>query len=193
MNMRHMTGTLIALALVAVPATAYGQGLGIKGGVSFGNVSNSGVLPGDPGTRTGFAIGVAAFSPGPVGIGIEALYAQRGVTGDEGIQSRELEYIDVPLYLRLALPNPAATPYAYVGPQISYELGCDAGDQSCPDSGRPQWPTAGVIGAGVAFAEQRISIEGRYVYGLSDLNIGTVTDEDSYRDRTFMVLGAITF
>ena len=189
-NTKHV---LVALALAAMPAAVDAQGLGIKGGMSFGSVSNSGVLPGDVGTRTGFAIGIAAFSPGPVGFGIEALYAQRGVTGDENIASRELEYIDLPVYLRVALPNPAVTPYAYAGPQISYELGCDAGDESCPESDRPQWPTAAVVGAGVALGEQRISIEARYVYGLSDLNVGTVTDEDSYEDRSFMVLGAITF
>ena len=184
---------LVALALAAMPVAVGAQGLAIKGGVSFGDVSNSGVLPGDVEMRTGFAIGVAAFSPGPVGFGIEALYAQRGVTGDETIDSRELEYIDIPLYLRVALPNPAVTPYAYLGPQISYELGCDAGDDSCPESDRPQWPTAGVIGAGVAIGDQRFSIEGRYIYGISDLNVGTVTDEDSYEDRSFMILGAVAF
>ena len=184
--------TLIAIALLTAPAVASAQ-VGIKGGVSFGNVSNSGVLPGDVGSRTGFTIGISAFSPGPLALGLEALYSQRGVTGAESTASRELEYIDVPLLLRASLPAPVS-PYVYLGPQISYELNCDAGDDSCPGSDRPQWPTAGVIGAGVAFGEEaRFSVEGRYIYGLSDLNFETVTDDDSYEERSFMVLGAITF
>ena len=184
---------LMAVACIAAPAAIGAQGFGIKAGASFGNVSNRGVLPGEVGRRTGFAVGIAAFTPSPIGFGIEALYAQRGVTGDESTASRELEYIDVPLYLRVSLANPAIAPFAYAGPQISYELNCDTGDESCPGSDRPQWPTSAVIGAGIALADQRISIEGRYVYGLSDLNFDTVSDEDSYRDRSFMVLGAITF
>ena len=183
----------LALALVAAPAAGSAQGFGIKGGASFGSVSNRGVLPGDVGRRTGFTVGIAMFTPSPIGLGLEALYSQRGVTGDESTASRELEYIDVPVYLRVALANPAIAPFAYAGPQISYELNCDTGDDSCPGSDRPQWPTSAVVGAGIALADQRISIEGRYVYGLSDLNFDTVSDEDSYRDRSFMILGAITF
>jgi hypothetical protein len=38
-----------------------------------------------------------------------------------------------------------------------------------------------------------LSVEGRYIYGLSDLDFDTVSDEDSYEERSFMILGAVTF
>jgi len=186
--------TTVALCAIAfAPTTATAQ-VGIKGGASFGNVSNSGVLPGDVEGRTGFTIGISAFTPGVLGLGLEGYYSQRGVTGRETIASRELEYIDVPLLVRAALPTGVVAPYAFAGPQISYELECSSGDESCPESGRPQWPTAGVIGAGVAFGENmNVSVEGRYIYGLSELDFETVTDENSYRERSFVILSAIAF
>lgn len=187
------TSAVAALALLIAPSLASAQTVGIKAGASFGDVSNSGVLPGDVGTRTGFTVGVTAFTPGALAVGLEVLYSQRGVTGDEEIASRELEYIDIPLLLRASLPAPIS-PYVYLGPQVSYELNCDSGDESCPESGRPQWPTAGVVGAGVSFGtDARFSVEGRYIYGLSDLDLDTLTDDESYEERSFMVLGAITF
>lgn len=191
--MRNIKAVLVALAFLAAPAAGSAQGIGIKGGVSYGNVSNSGVLPGDVGSRTGFTVGISAFSGGPLALGLEALYSQRGVTGVESTASRELEYIDIPLLVRAMLPAPVA-PYVYAGPQISYELGCDTGADSCPGSDRPQWPTAAVVGAGVAFGgAQRFAVEGRYIYGISDLNFETVSDEDSYQERSFMVLASFLF
>ncbi|HET9949174.1 MAG TPA: porin family protein [Longimicrobiales bacterium] len=191
--MRYVTALAAAYAIGLSPAALEAQAA-IKGGVSFGDVSNSGVLPGDVEGRTGFTIGLSLFSPGPIGIGLEVFYSERGVTGREAPASRELEYIDVPLLLRAAIPTGSVAPYAFAGPQISYELDCSSGDESCPDSGRPQWPTAGVIGAGIAFGENmNFSIEGRYVYGLSDLDLETITTSESYEDRSFMILGAIGF
>jgi len=33
-----------------------------------------------------------------------------------------------------------------------------------------------------------VTIEGRYVYGLQDLKLATITSSDSYKNRTFMIL-----
>src|SRR5690242_4243615 len=46
-------------------------GFELKGGVSWGNVSNRGVLPGQLEGRNGFALGVGMFGGSPVGFGIE--------------------------------------------------------------------------------------------------------------------------
>ena len=57
--MRLIRNTMAALIVgLALPHIAAAQSeLSIKGGASFGNVSNKGVLPGDLGGRTGFAAG----------------------------------------------------------------------------------------------------------------------------------------
>ncbi|HEX3273804.1 MAG TPA: hypothetical protein VHR43_03025, partial [Gemmatimonadales bacterium] len=76
----------LAALLAVVPVSLAAQvELGVKGGASFGDVSNKGVLPGNLDTRTGFAAGVSVgLGGGLVGVGGEALYAQRGLTGDVG-------------------------------------------------------------------------------------------------------------
>jgi hypothetical protein len=194
--MKRSTGLLVAaigLALASPLAAQDGYGgLVLKGGLSYGDVSNSGVLPGDAGSRSGVAIGLGFLTGGPLGFGFEGLYAQRGVTGGPG-NARELDYIDVPAYLRLGLTNPLLEPFAYAGPQVSFELKCESNGGTCP-SGRPGTTFAGIIGAGARLpALGGISVEGRYVYGLTDLKLGTVTDSESYQTRSFLILVGFGF
>ena len=184
----------IAAPVVTPLAAQVGSGGGvmIKAGVSYGDVSNSGVFPGGARRRDGAAAGLGFLSGGFSGIGVEALYAQRGIVGLPG-SSCELDYIDVPVYLRLAVANPAVEPFAYAGPQASFELKCDSDGGSCP-SGRPRISYAGVIGGGVRLpAVGGIQVEGRYVYGLTDLELGTIADSESYRTRSFMLLFGLSF
>jgi hypothetical protein len=190
--------TLIALSLLAalpvLPAIAGAQSFGIKGGYSFGSVpNNGGVFPGTLSAHSGIAIGVGVATGGVIGLGLEALYAQRGFTSSVLGASRKLSYIDVPAYLRFALPNDLVTPFGYVGPQFSFELNCDSGNGACP-SGRDKVSYAGIVGAGVKVPMfMNASIEGRYVYGLNDLNMGTVTTKANYQTRSFMLLVGIGF
>jgi hypothetical protein len=168
------------------------DGFILKGGFSYGDVSNSGVFPGGARTRSGAAIGIAMASRDPIGVGVELLYAQRGIIGEPG-SSRELDYLDLPVYLKLATANRNFEPFAYVGPQVSWELRCNSNGGSCP-SGRDRISYAGVIGAGARLPTiGGLSIEARYVYGLTDLRLGTVTDTESYKTRSFMVLLGIGF
>jgi hypothetical protein len=193
--MKRTIACTIALVLsVAVVASAQ-SGMALKGGMSFGNVSNSGVLPGNLDTRTGFAVGLS-LGPGHgiLGIGVEGLYAQRGFISSSPPNERKLDYIDVPVYLRATFPSPGIAPFAYAGPQVSFELRCRAGGSVCPDSGRPSTTYAAVIGGGVRLgASSAFSIEGRYVYGLTDLKLSTVTSSDSYKTRSFLILAGWAF
>jgi Outer membrane protein beta-barrel domain len=191
--MRTLISLGCLLFLAGLPA-ARAQGLGIKGGLSYGNVSNSGVLPGNLGARTGFAAGVAlATSSSGLGFGAEALYAQRGVTSSTGIDSRSLDYLDVPLSARVTLPTPGLAPFAYAGPMVSFELRCRAGGVACPDTGRPKRSYAAVIGAGVSLGGRGVSLEGRYIYGLTDLKLNTITSSASYHSRSFLILAGVPF
>lgn len=183
------------LCLAAAFTTAQAQGVGIKGGLVWNNVANSGALPGNPGPFTGWTGGLMlSTGKGPVGIGIEGLYARRGVSAPTFTDSRRLDYIDVPAYLRIMIPTPGVAPYAYAGPQVSFELNCSAGGSPCP-SGRPKMSYAGIIGAGVSFGGVggRLSVEGRYMYGLTDLKLSTATSSSSYKTRSFLILMGIGF
>lgn len=192
--MKHTFGLLVALTLgAASPALA--QGLGVKGGLSYGDVSNRGLLPGQLTNRTGFAIGAGIGTTGTLlSFGLEGLYAQRGVVSDNGADERKLDYIDLPAYLRVTVPTPGVAPYAYAGPQFSFELSCRAGSNPCPDTDRPKVTYAAVIGGGVRLGQPgSLSIEGRYIYGLNDLKLSTVTSSESYQTRSFMILLGLGF
>jgi len=167
-------------------------GFEVKGGASWGNVSNRGVLPGSLRGRNGMALGLGVHGGSPVGFGIEGLWVQRGVFTDVlTINSRELDYIDVPGYLRLSVPF-ALQPFILAGPMASFEIRCRAGGVDCPDTGRPTTTWSAVIGAGIRFHPGvALSVEGRYVYGLTDLHLSTVTSSSSYRTRSFMLLAGI--
>ena len=156
--MKRTLAVIGFLLMAGTSATAYAQGggLGIKGGLSYGNVSNSGAFPGSVSQRSGFAIGLSGNTGGVIGLGIEGLYAQRGFDNSVAADARHLDYIDVPIYLRLAAPPGTFAPFAYAGPQGSYELNCGTDSGNCPDSGRPKVTYSGVIGAGLAFGMQRL-------------------------------------
>jgi hypothetical protein len=185
---------IAVLSLLVAPTMARAQGgFGIKGGLSYGTATNNGVDPGAT-QRSGFAIGLGANTGGVVGFGIEGLYAQRGFTSSVGANSRKLDYIDVPIYLRVSIPVPIISPFVYAGPQGSYELKCGTDTGNCPDSGRPKLTYAGVIGGGLRFGVLGgLSVEGRYIYSLTDLNLSTVSTTKSYQARSLMLLVGIGF
>ena len=105
--MHRRCSLLVALLALAAPITLLAQGeAGIKGGISFGNISNKGVLPGNLDTRTGFAAGLfLGYRVGFLGVGIEGLYAQRGAKSDQSLATSQtrLDYIDVLAYVKVSL------------------------------------------------------------------------------------------
>lgn len=192
--MKRSVAILAALPLCFAAATANAQGIGLKGGVVFNNVKDNGALPGSLERRTGWTAGLT-FSTlaGPVGIGIEGLYARRGVNAPNATDARDLDYIDVPAYLRVMIPTGAVSPYLFAGPQVSFELNCRAGSGSCP-SGRSKTTYAGIIGAGVFLGDKGgLSLEARYMYGLSNLHLSTVSSSSSYKARSFLILAGLQF
>lgn len=193
--MKHSFRLLPIVLLALAPAMLAAQGVGIKGGLSYGNVSNRGLLPGNLGRRSGFAVGVAFGSATSLlGIGFEGMYAQRGVSGAAAGDSRRLDYADVPVYLRLMIPTVAVAPYAYAGPQVSFELRCSAAPGDCPPSDRPKTTTSAVLGGGVRIGPRGgFTIEGRYIYGLTNLKLDTITSSNSYKTRSFLMLAGFAF
>jgi hypothetical protein len=72
---------------------------------------------------------------------------------------------------------------------VSFELSCQAAPGDCPGTGRPLTSYAAVLGAGVRLgARGGLSVEGRYLYGLTDLKLSTVTSSSSYKTRSFLLL-----
>jgi hypothetical protein len=193
MQHRHYMAALALAALVATPLSLQAQGgMGIKAGFSWGSVpNNGGALPGTLSAHNGAALGIGMNSGGVVGFGVEGLYAERGFNSSSAGSSQRMSVIDVPVYLRVAAENPGLTPYAYAGPQGSIEIRCDGGGGACP-SNREKTTFAGIIGGGVRLG-RGLSVEGRYVYGLTDLHLSTITTSENYRTRSFMLLAGFGF
>ena len=185
---------VLALA-AAAPANAQVE-FGIKGGASFGNISNKGLLPGNLKTRTGWAAGVAlSLRARVLGVGAEALYARRGLKSD-GTGDLKLDYVDIPVYAKIQAPTPGISPFGYIGPQVSFEVTCKVDNLDCANGDRSKTDYAGVIGAGVKFGNESgvgFTAEARYIYGLKDLKLGTVTSSESFKTRSFLILGGIVF
>jgi len=97
------------------------------------------------------------------------------------------------------VPTPGISPFAYAGPQVAFEIRCRDRGADCPDpstDGRKTTDYAGVIGGGVKIGNEQkfgFSIEGRYIYGLRDLKLSTVTSSNSFKTRSFMILAGIIF
>jgi len=194
--MRARTLIISAGIALAVQGTLAAQAeYGLKAGASFGNIKNKGVFPGELKTRIGAAGGLfLGYRAKVIGFGIEAMYAQRGARSDQSIadQWTHLDYVDIPGYLKVTIPAPGIRPFVYAGPQVSFEAKCRTANNTapCPDSGREKTDYAGIIGGGVRLGGRAagLSLEARYVYGLSDLKLSTVTASESYKNRTFMLL-----
>ena len=193
-----MTRTIACLLATTLGDTTLAPAQGsvaLKGGFSYGNVSNRGVLPGNLKERTGFALGLSlGTGRNMLGLGVEALYAQRGVANSGTTDERKLDYVDVPVFLRALFPTPGIAPFAYAGPQVSFELRCRAAGTTCPNTDRPSTSYAAVIGGGVRLgAASAFTLEGRYIYGLTDLKLSTVTSSESYKTRSFAILAGWAF
>lgn len=184
----------LAAGLIAMPLVAGAQQIAIKGGLSYGTIpNNGGVLPGRLSAHSGFAFGVGVASQKPIGFGLEGLYAQRGFNSSIAGSSQRFSYVDVPVYLKVTIPTPTVAPFLYAGPQGSFELKCDGGGGACP-SGQPKTTFAAIAGGGVKVGKRGgLSLEGRYVYGLTDLKLSTVTTLGNYKSRSFMLLAGIGF
>ncbi|MFI5233607.1 MAG: outer membrane beta-barrel protein [Gemmatimonadales bacterium] len=192
--MKRSLIALTAAALCVVPMAAQAQGLGILGGWSYGQVPSSNTTGhGSLSGNSGFALGVGVESDSPVGLGINALYAQRGFRSNLFGNAQQLSYIDVPVYLKVAIPNPVVTPFALIGPQVSFELHCNANGTDCP-SGRNKTTFDGIAALGLKFPMlSGLSIQARYLYALQNLDYGTVSNQSNYRQRSFMLLLGIGF
>lgn len=199
MRKRSIVAGAVVILGLAGPLSAQ-PAIGIKGGLSFGNISNKGVLPGNLDNRTGWAAGLYLGGGGVIGFGVEGLYAQRGAESEETTATAEtrLDYLDIPAYLKIKLPIPGIKPFAFAGPQVSYEVKCRTGaGGDCGDygaTGRSRWDYAGIIGAGVRLGSSGgvgFGIEGRYVYGLKDLKPSTITSSESFKNRSFLILASI--
>jgi len=181
--------------------------LGVRGGINIANLSFdpeiSTILPGmSNSNRTVFLVGgiLQLDLAGPVSLVVEPTYIQKGVNVEgnnilfeiEGQQyqlnnlkvSYKLEYLEIPVLLKVNIPLPMVKPYAEVGPTIGLNLSSSfttdityAGQDMSEDTDNKDNTSSTefglAFGAGVEYSISPLVsfvIDGRYSLGLSDLS-----------------------
>jgi hypothetical protein len=200
----RITRSLLAFVLLAMPATVAAQGLtyGVTAGVNFATLNFDPEQDGDFGYRIGLAAG--GFVSLPLGsrlsIQPEGLFSQKGSKADlDGVDAEmQLDYLEVPILVKYALSsNASGAFYVFGGPSMAFKLRSKAtasfGDVTV-DTGeddRIKDSDFGVVvGAGKNFG--RMSIDGRYTFGLSNIN-GDDPDLQKIRNRSISVLASVRF
>lgn len=146
--------------------------------------------------RIGIVIGGSLNIPfGLISLQPEALYVQKRVTrpGLNGADPSTLrvDYLEIPLLLRVGLPIPGFSPFAVAGPMIDVELGCNLVAGMCPQSVKDQSYGFAVGGGFRLGLVLPLQLEGRYTWGLRD--VGDVASGLDQRTRTFMLMVGMGF
>ena len=202
----RLCSSVLMLVLV-MSGSAFAQEsavVGVKGGVNFANLN----FEGEEATinfdnRTGFVGGLFVVWPAAsrVSLHTEFLYSQKGATVEEGSESGKvkIDYFDVPVLLRASSPASAngTSFHAFAGPSFAFRVSAETessfdGEEESEDIDDEveRFDLGLVVGAGVRFG--RFEIDGRYTWGLSDLN-KIEGEELKIRNRVFSVMAGIRF
>ncbi len=174
---RLLFGGVFVMTVAAFSTPAWAQvGGGVKAGINLASISGLNDAAGSTKERTGLVVGgflTAGLAP-MLAIQPEVLFSMQGTTlhfSGSGITTdatAKLDYVQVPVLLRIGNSGKdTASVYGLVGPTFGLlmranEDGVDIKDQlKHTDMGL-------AVGAGVSLS--RLFAEGRYTYGLTDLN-----------------------
>jgi opacity protein-like surface antigen len=197
--MRRILATLAlsAATLAAAAGDAQAQTIGFKLGAAFSNLNVSDAGESESTDRiTGFIGGghIRFGLAGRLGLQAELLSVTKGA--DFPTNELRLEYIEVPVLIHVPLTmGMAFAPYVFGGPSIAFEVRCrgtGAGGASvdCDNAGvfdRNSTDFGLTAGGGLAFAmgPGALLLEGRYTWGLSDLDSA---DGFTIRNRSAAVM-----
>jgi hypothetical protein len=176
---------------------------GIKGGVNFANLRFEAEGENESfDRRTGFVGGLFMIWPAGsrVALQAEALYSQQGAKFDEeGADGKvKIDYFTVPVLLRLSsAPSGQAGFHVFGGPSLGYRLrarssGTFDGESSSEDISDDieRFDLGVTAGAGVDI--NRFTIDGRYTWGLSNLNRDG-SDELKITNRVATIMVGVRF
>lgn len=197
-------------ALLAVPGSALAQqtattvqtsqrhegfGIGAKIGPLFSSLSSADISSFK--SRTGVIGGLflGGNRPGAVGVGVDLLYARKGSKIEDFDETVNLDYINVPVYLRInagSSSTSGAIGYGIVGVDLNFLLKAkeDMDGESediTDDFNRADYGLA--LGFGVEIT--RFIIEGRYTKGLG--NLAKDKDDPVVKTQSFAIMFGVRF
>jgi hypothetical protein len=201
--MRVLVGSFVLAANVLLggaPAAAQGVSWGVKGGVNFATLS----ADGEPKPEFQYRIGLIAggFFTWPMGSHLdvqpELLFSQQGATLDAfGADSTiKTDYLVAPILVRYKLNSSGRGLVLFGGPSLAFKVSANAtadfGGGSVSDDISDEIESFDfglVFGAG--WEAGRLSIEGRYTWGLSRINVDQADPQTMH--RVIAVLAGVRF
>jgi hypothetical protein len=191
------------LSVGASTASAQNYSAGIKAGVNFANIN----IEGDGvdvsfDNRTGLVAG--GFVVWPVntvfGVQTEALYSQKGakIEEDGATGTLKLDFLEVPVLARFSSPaSNGASFHVFGGPSFGFRLRARSesefeGDSESEDISDDveRFDLGLVAGAGVEMG--RLVVDGRYTWGMTNLNKDP-EDDVKIKNRVFSIMAGIRF
>ena len=187
---------VVASLGLATPAFAQGVGVGIKGGPVFADFSSD-ATDYDLDNRTGLQAGIffGGNRAGTVGVMGEVNFIQKKASFAPLVGSPfevKISYIQVPILLRInggSKSLSGVSAYGIVGPAFDIKVTEDTGEF---DADEPfEGMDIGIMaGAGVELT--RFIIEGRYTWGLRNVN-RDLSDTSEIKTRAFTILFGVRF
>ena len=202
--MRKWLFVVVALLVFGSTANAQEAAVGFKGGVNFANLSfDADEADVSFDQRIGFVGGLFVVWPasGPIALQTEVLYAQKGATIEEGSASGtiELDFIEIPILLRASsTPSSGGVSFhVFGGPSLGFRVRAHAEstfdgqtEEEDLDDEVESFDFGLVAGAGLEVG--RFVVDGRYTWGLSNLN--KEDEEDvKIRSRVVSVMAGVRF
>jgi hypothetical protein len=209
-----LCAAFVFLTFADLPAAAQmggtGVQLGAKAGLSFSTLS----VEDDEGVEidrlTAFGGGgFLRFPLGGLALQPELLFMRKGARLSEAdLDALEvdfkIDYVEIPLLLVLPIATQSAvSPYLFAGPAVAFEVACSVeveivGEEEefdCDDADavdieveRKKVDVGATLGAGLQFAAGpgALLLEGRYTFGLLDINDSA--EDNSIRNRSGAVM-----
>ncbi len=201
---RILVSTGLVLAAVLAPLSGANAQLTFGGfaGVNFSNLDISDLSVNEvTSSHTGGMVGgyIGTHMGRLFTIRLEGYWTQKGadlVTSGTTTESFKLQYIEVPLILRVNIPLVVIKPSVYAGPAISFQTKCDAEDTAsgtslpCEDAGITLKSTdvSGIIGAGVGIGP--VTLDVQYDFSFSNILEDDPTSTDEVKNQTWTVRAA---
>jgi hypothetical protein len=168
--MRHTTqflaGSFLLVLAILAPKSANAQGFGLQGGFAYDTVSQEGLLDDIQG-KSGWLVGLWYGGSAPVTFMGEVSYVVRETENQSGSGQLKRSFIELPTLLRINLGSRNYRIYPMGGPVFDIQLTAeDQRGNSVEDSVNNY--DIGIL-AGAGFQLKWFAIEGRYIWGLTDI------------------------
>jgi hypothetical protein len=200
----------VALAGGASNALAQARHVGLKAGINVASLSFEGDnVDAYDDRRIGFLAGGFVVVPvsGPAALQVEALFSQKGAKFSDDVEelegTLELDYLDIPVMLRLQGPAIGSTRlHVFGGPSIAYRMSARStlsntafefqqGSINSIEDDIELFDFGIVAGAGADIG-RRLVVEARYSWGLGAINKDT-SDGFEIRNRALSIMAGVRF